>query len=354
MRARSRIGALPAAIALTLSITFAFGLALGGCGGGQEASGSRELDEQRVYGRVVARSEVSPRRVTLGDPVVWTLTATLPAEASPLGVRLDDAPSSLELSPRDVTTRLTGNSVVWRRQYDLRGFDLGALPLPRATLALRLQGRKGVASDSILFPVDTLAVDSLTPAATGTTARDRGPVDPGPRPIDWAVAGAILLLLVTAAALLARAWRRRRVAAEPVVSIPAEPPAIRYARELDALRREGAELARDAFHEKLSGAVRRYVSGVTGIDAIDLTTRELERELKRLPGAGSEAAAEVIRILRRSDLVKFARRADAWEEARALLEDAAKLSDTLRPLAPASSAGSTDGPASLPTARKGS
>ena len=322
----------------TPALALAASLAFGGCGGGKEATASRELDEQRSYGRILARSEVAPRRATLGDPVVWTLTATLPAQAAPLAARLDVPPPALELSARgEATTRITRDGVVWKRQYDLRGFDLGNLPLPKATLLLRHKGHKGRqgpgSADSIDFPPDTLAVDSLTPASTGTTARDRGPVDPGLRPLDWAVAGGILLVLLGAAVALVLVLRRRRAVAE-TIALPAEPLATVYARELDELRREGAALPRDAYHERLSGAVRRYVAGVTGIDAIDLTTRELERELKRARSVRPEAAAEVIRILRRSDLVKFARRADVWDEARSLLEEAAKLAEMLPPAAP--------------------
>ncbi|HET9952278.1 MAG TPA: hypothetical protein VFS09_10845 [Candidatus Eisenbacteria bacterium] len=314
-------GAIAAAFAFAVLVP-----ALAGCGGSNEAGSARERDEQRAYGRVVARSEVSPRRVTLGDPVVWTLTATLPPTSVPGAVRLAPAPATLEIVPRgEPTIRPARGAVVWSRVYDLRGFDLGPLPLPEALLRVNV-GRPGsvVVRDSLLFPPDTLAVDSLTPAATGALSPDRGPVDPGLRPIDVAVAVGLALLVVGLLVALVLAWRRRRARPEP--ALPGEAPEAPFARALESLRQDGPALPRDAFHDRLSDAIRRYVTAATGVDAIDLTTRELERELRRSPRARDEAAAEVVRILRRSDLVKFARRSDAWEEAKTLLEDAARLS----------------------------
>lgn len=328
---------VPPLARITVSVAFvvAFTALAAGCGGPKETGNARERDEQRNYGRVVVRSEVTPRRVTLGDPVVWTLTATLPPACDPLAVRLDSVPASLDLVPRGDATIQTGrDAIVWSRRYDLKGFDLGTLALPGARLAVRIPIAPGGAlNDTLVFPFDSLAVDSLTPAATGETAPDRGPIDPGPRPIDFVIAGVVVAVIVAAAILLYLAWRRRR--ARPEAAVPAEPPETRFGRALDSLRDEGPALARDAFHERLSEAIRRYVGEVAGVDAIDLTTRELERELGRSARTRPEAAAEIVRILRRSDLVKFARRADAWVEASALLDDAARLSGAVAPAPPA-------------------
>ena len=308
------------------AVSLALSSALAGCGRTNEAGSARERDEPRAYGRVVVRSEVSPRRVTLGDPVVWTLTATLPPTTVPEAVQLAPAPASLEVVPRgEAAIRPARGAIVWSRVYDLRGFDLGPLPLPEATLRVRAVGPAGaILRDSLPFPPDTLAVDSLTQAATGAIAPDRGPVDPGLRPIDIAVAVGLVLLVVGIVVALVLAWRRRRE--RPAQSVPGEPPEAAFARALESLRHDGPELPRGAFHDRLSDAIRRYVTAATGVDAIDKTTRELEVELRRSPRARGDAAAEVVRILRRSDLVKFARRADAWEEAKSLLEDAARLS----------------------------
>lgn len=319
---RSMRFSLPASLVLLVSLA-------AGCGGPKETGSARERDEERAYGRVVVRSEVTPRRVTLGDPVAWTLTATLPAGCVPLAVSLDSTPASIDLAPRgEPAIRTSREAVVWSRRYDVRGFDLGSLALPGARLLVRVPpARGGAVADTLTFPFDSLAVDSLTPAATGAAAPDRGPIDPGLRPLDLAIAGVIVAVAAAILILLLVAWRRRRT--RPEAAATAEPPEPRFVRALESLRHEGPSLARDAFHERLSDAIRRYVGDVTGVDAIDLTTRELERELSRSRRVRPEAVAEIVRLLRRSDLVKFARRPDAWEEARALLEDAARLSGSV-------------------------
>ncbi|HEY6572247.1 MAG TPA: hypothetical protein VI198_02920, partial [Candidatus Eisenbacteria bacterium] len=244
-------------------------------------------------------------------------------------------PASFELVPRgEPDVKPARDAIVWSRRYDVRGFDLGVLALPAARLSLRVPvTRGGGSNDTLLFPFDSLAVDSLTPAATGAAAPDRGPIDPGLRPLDVALAAAIAAVFVALLVYLFVAWRRRR--ARPEAAVPAEPAESRFDRALESLRHDGPTLARDAFHERLSEAIRRYVEEATGIDAIDLTTRELEREMAGSARTRPDAAREIVRILRRSDLVKFARRADAWEEARALLDDAAKLSGTVAVAPPA-------------------
>jgi len=307
------------------------GLGLGGCGGANEAGSARERDEPRPYGRVLVRSEVSPRRVTLGDPVVWTLTATVPRKCEPEAIRLDPAPASLELVPRGAPNVRPGrDAYVWSRRYDLRGFDLGPIALPTAVLGVRVRAGNGaVSTDEIPFPADTLVVDSLTQSASGALSPDRGPLDPGLRPVDLGIAATLALLVLGAIIVLLARWRHRRE--RPGPAIPVEPPEVAFERAMESLRREGATLARGAFHDQLSEAIREYVAATTGVDALDLTTRELERELKRSGRARPEAAAEVARILRRSDLVKFAKRADVWEEAKALLDDAARLAGAVAP-----------------------
>ena len=335
---------------LLAAIVAGAGVGAAGCGRTNEAGSARERDESRAYGRVTLRSEVAPRRVTLGDPVVWTLSATVPASVAIDSIRVDPAIGALDLVPRGTPSlRRSGATVTYRRDYDLRGFDLGVLPLPVATVSMMPPaGARAAGRDSLEFPADSLAVDSLTAASTGNLAPDRGPVDPGLRAIDYAVAGTIAALvlaaIVTIVVLLLR--RRRKPEAAPVEV--QEAPEIPFGRALDALRHEGPSLSRGAFHDRLSEAVRRYVAATTGVDAMDRTTRELERELKRSPRARTSAAGDVARILRRADLVKFAKREDGYGEAEALLEDAARLAGQVGVAPPAATATPASASATAP------
>ena len=185
--------------------------------------------------------------------------------------------------------------------------------------------------DTLEFPPDTLYVDSLTPAMTGSVEPDRGPVPTELRPTDYAVAIAVALLVI--AAIVAAVWLYRRTRRRGGVAVAAteapEPPEVVFLRSIEGLRAEFGSLPRDRFYDRLSLAIRVYVTAVAGVPALDRTTGELERELlARGYDAGTVGAIGA--MLRRSDLAKFARHEDPLAEARAALDDAATLAGRLR------------------------
>ena len=310
----------------TLVLALALG-AVGGCQGREPAGGSaveRELFRQGA--RYVLRSRLEPRRVTLGDPARWTLSAEVPSGARVDSLALAPPDSSLDLLAAERTSgplpavRAGGG---WTASYALRAFDLGPVALPAATLL----ARRGAVHDTLDFPGDTIQVDSLTPASTGSMEPERGPLPTELRPLDIALAVAVALLVAAAVVagilLFLRARRARKKVEAPAP--PADPPDTILLREVEALRAELDSLPRDRFHDRLSFAVRRYVAAMTPVAAPDRTTREIERELGALAHVGPETAQAVARVLRKSDLVKFARAGDAAEEARAALDEAALL-----------------------------
>ena len=297
--------------------------AAGGCGGRAPAGGSAVEREMFRHGaRYVLRSRLEPRRVTLGDPARWTLTAELPRGAAFDSLALDTPDASLDISPAS-SPGGTAGTPGWGESRNVRAFYLGSVSLPAATLYTR----RGNVRDTLPFPGDTIQVDSLTPASTGSMEPERGPLPTELRPIDIALAVAAGLLcvgiLVAAVVFFTRSRRARRQAEAPA-ALP-DPPSVIFLREIDALRSEVESLPRDRFHDRLSFAIRRYVTAVTPVAALDRTTREIERELSALPHIGAETARAVSSVLRRSDLVKFARTEDATEEARAALDEAAAL-----------------------------
>ena len=316
----------------SLAVALAFAaaaLALGGCSGrGSDASRSaiaREGAHGSSHFRVV--SELEPARVTLGQPSAWHLRAELPGDARVEGIARDPALPSLDLSERGTpSSKIEKGTLVWSGAYQVRGFDLGRVPLPRTTLLVRFADRR----DTLEFPVDTLAVDSLTAASSGSLEPDRGPLRPELRPIDYALVAALALVVIALIVALVLAIRRRRRAAKGLLDeAPPEAPEAPYLRALETLRREIETLPRDRFYDRLSLAVRAYVAAVTGIPALDRTTSELERELRRRTDVRDDAADLVRRELRRSDLAKFARHEDPAAEARDALDQAATLAGRL-------------------------
>lgn len=326
-RARTPWRAARATAAATLLGLVA--LAPAGCARVPGGAPRRVVEREETIGGIPVRlrSELMPARATLGDRVTWRLTARLSRAAEPGVIGLTPPAPALELdasAPPTLRTETSGR--IWSRQYVVRGFDLGAIALPSAALPVRTGTRR----DTIEFPRDTLYVDSLTPAATGILRPDRGPINPALRPIDYAVAAIAALLAAAGAAIAVRAFLisrgRRREASE--IS-PAEPPESVLARELEALGRELATLPRDRFYERLARSLRAYAAAVTGAPALDLTTRELERELTVRPGVAASGRERLIVALNRADLAKFARFKDEESEVRSILREAAAISGAL-------------------------
>lgn len=313
-----------AAVALLLA---AFSLT--GCGHRNGPSGTRIVEREESVDRehVKLRSELTPARGTLGDPILWRLTASVPGRMNVGRLGVEPPPASLEIDTTKAGTAARPNAGgAPSRELRLRGFDLGAIPLPRATLVVMVAGRP----DTLEFPRDTLFVDSLTTQALDSLRPDRGPISTPLRPVDVAVliGGGILLLAVLLYLIrLALRARRRKEAPAPVA--PAEPPESVLDRELAKLERELGAVSRDIFYERLAQALRSYAAAKTGVAAMDLTTSELDRALAKrveVPSAGRE---RLIAALRRADLAKFGRFEDQESEARSVLREARAVGGAL-------------------------
>jgi hypothetical protein len=314
-----------------------------GCESSRESPASSiQREGSRGPHRFRLRSEIRPARLTLGDPATWTLSAELPREARALGVARDsagpwmDVTAVREPAPGKAPEARGGT---WELEYRVRAFDLGRIPLPRTAIVVAWPDPRpaGVPeADTLEFPPDTVTVDSLTTPETASLEPDRGPVRPGLRAVDIALAAAGALLLVAAIAALLLLWRaRRRKVATAGAAAPPEPPEVPFRRAVEALRQEVETLPRDVFYERLSLAVRAYLSAVTGVPALDRTTAEIEREFARDGRFGPEALRALARTLDRSDLAKFARHEDQLAEARSALEEASSLPGHFSAPAPA-------------------
>jgi len=292
----------------------------------QGAAPRRIVEREETAGRVHVRlkSELSPARGTLGDPIAWRLTAALGEGARAGTAILEPPPATLEVDSSEAKTSPAPGA--WSRAYRLRGFDIGAIPLPRVQLPITMADR----TDTLEFPHDTLFVDSLTQSATGALRPDRGPITPPLRPLDLAVLAGAALLLAVLIALLLRTWLRGRRKSQALEApAPPEAPEALLARALDDLEREVAGLPRDVFYERLAQALRSYAAASAGVPAADLTTRELDRELARRPHVSPEGREALIAALRRADLAKFAQFKDEESEARSIVRQARSVSGKL-------------------------
>src|SRR5439155_1558889 len=147
---------------------------VGGCAGRAETTRGPAVERSGSLGSLQyrLRSQISPARVTLGDRAVWRLTAELSgAEAQPGAFSHGPADSSLEivpLEPPSASRRESGAR--WSTALEVRGYDIGRMPHPIAWITATVAGTV----DTLDFPPDTLYVDSLTAAITGSVEPDEG------------------------------------------------------------------------------------------------------------------------------------------------------------------------------------
>jgi hypothetical protein len=221
-------------------------------------------------------------------------------------------------------------------------FALGPVDVPE--VVLEVDRPSGKARLAVPGP-RVIGAGMLDPAADPDALALRDVAPPVPllvrslRPLWWALG--LLGGAALAAAALALLVRRRARGGAPAAPGPAE----RFERRLSALAAEDLpRRGRGEEHmERLAEAVRGYLSFVTGLPALDLTTGELLAALARTPDPRLDAGGLEL-LLTHADLVKFARQPARPEACAAGLAYGWELLRRTRPaIEPSPSAGSGPG-----------
>ncbi|MBI3298323.1 MAG: hypothetical protein HYZ75_09180 [Elusimicrobia bacterium] len=199
-------------------------------------------------------------------------------------------------------------------------FGLGRQSLP----PLRwLAGGKELRSPPLQF---TLIPPPPGPSDTGDIREIRGPY--AARMGVW---WGLLAALAAGAAYLA--WRLTRKKPEPAASGPAAPPDLRSPeqRALDALEGlDGIGLPVKEFYDRVSDIIRLYLHERHGVDALRMTTYDLQRAMIR-EGFPPPARQSAKALFDRCDLAKFARMKPTDSEGRRDLESAKTIIKLLAP-----------------------
>lgn len=137
-------------------------------------------------------------------------------------------------------------------------------------------------------------------------------------PWPWIIAAVSALALI----LFYTLWRRHQQRQAALRAAYREPPHQVAERELEALRKEGPNLAAEVFSVRVSGVLRRYLEDALNLPAPERTTEEFLNELSDKQRFDDEIKEQLTRFLQQSDLVKFARQ-DLNAEQRTELLDCA-------------------------------
>ncbi len=160
-----------------------------------------------------------------------------------------------------------------------------------------------VATNELHLTIQTVPVD------TSQDFKDLKP--PLSIPLSWQeiLLACVLLLVVAAAAyLLYRWWKRRGVPAAAAAVLPARPAHIVALEELGALKQKRLwqQGLIKQYYTEVTDILRRYFENRYRLMALERTTDEILDDLHRIRLTG-ELLGKTDRLLRRADLVKFAR-----------------------------------------------
>lgn len=140
-----------------------------------------------------------------------------------------------------------------------------------------------------------------------------------------------VLFAVVVLTLAAAGWWRAR----PKIVPPPPPPRHPYLIARDALEAlaHGDLLSRGHtkdYYDAISDVIRRYLGGMRGFDAIEMTSDEVIAQVRKAPLPGVPLV-EVERLLSECDLVKFAGYVPSHEDADEVLRSAVSLVERGRP-----------------------
>jgi hypothetical protein len=289
---------------------------------GQASSPAEAPDDSPVSVRAAAR----PERVTVGDPFLLEIVLEAPAGARAHLEEGDLGSGSFTVLSREVEgPDETGDraTTVWRLR--LAAYETGDLEIP--PVRLLVQGPGTDTTVAVSGPPVAVEVASVLEGEADTTFR---PIKP---PLEVArtwrdFLWIPLLAAGIAAALVAGVWirrvlrrRRGRPRPEPVP----EPHEWAFA-ELRRLR--GSDLLERGevglFYVRLTAVLRGYLERRYGFPALDMTTREILRQVRGLAWEEEDRAAAA-RVLEEADLVKFARLEPSVRRGEAALESVGEL-----------------------------
>ena len=257
-------------------------------------------------------------RISLGDPLLLTLSLSYGADERPLplepGILEDMGLEALGTAPPQEEDGVA----VERRRYRLRVFDPDFEAVPALRVAFVAAG-----GDTLYRSTAPLAIEIVRVREEGDVElRDVKPPMrlPGGVPLWLAVAAALLVVGGLVGAWLY--WRRsnRQAPAAP------PPPPVDFVAEFARIAAAGLveEGRLKEYYTLVSDTLRRFIEVHFSVEALERTSGEIDGLLRR---AGVEGAprARIAALLAEADLVKFARFNPDRDQARRAAEEGGGL-----------------------------
>lgn len=239
--------------------------------------------------------------VTVGEPLTFRVRIRHAPKDQVEVIPGDDFPGVFEVRGRRPPSvhALKDGQVEETRDFTLSVYQTGSFQVP--AVAVRFRTASGDTGRVETHPVPVV-VRSVMPKGMKNIRGVKSPVEiPGRIPA-WAWGVLAALLLAVAALVWYLKHRKRKPRVEP------PPPPVDWRLELEKIAGMGllekGEYKR--YYTLLSELTRRYLEARTGVEAMERTTFEVVRDLRRTP-AKEAHVAQVEALLSEADLVKFAK-----------------------------------------------
>jgi LPXTG-motif cell wall-anchored protein len=261
------------------------------------------------------QTQVDPSTATLGDLISLTIRVT-----HPQALQIDPPLIGKNIGTFEVyaSTRLPGqvlgDKAVDQFQAALQNFTTGPQTLPG--LVVPYHDPMGE-THSLKTPecVVTIAEVPPGPKDKGGIRGIKGVIGPTAwSPWWWVLLGALLL------AVGIFIWRKRKQALQgppPPPPVPADTLALEKLEKLAATDWLTTGRIKE-YYSAISDIVREYIEGVFRVSALERTTSEIMRDLRKNAEMSTEHQAQLRELLDTCDLVKFAKfRPEAAEASEA-------------------------------------
>lgn len=266
-----------------------------------------------AYPRVETR--VEPTSGTVGERFNLIISATAPDLADLQTLPLFDTQTTwTAVGDPQISDAPSGNNHTRTLTYTIVPFETGRQAVPK--VALTYSPKTGATSSTVLSEALWVDVNSVL-SGNGSASALREVSPPAALPVPAAVIwiGSLVLFLVLA--LVGWwLWKRYSDRLKKMLGGALTPPELAL-KQMDALESERLIEHKKIkeFYTRLSDSLRAYLQAAYGVQAMDLTSTELLREMDELATREPEnraddyrrAVARLTELLDEADLVKFAR-----------------------------------------------
>ncbi len=295
---------------------------------------------QQAPAELTARWELGQSEATIGDRLDLQLIVEFPE-----GVALELPEIGPELGSFSVVdgrwNELLPEDPPGRRIWSGRitAFEIGELELP--AIDVHVEDPTGGEYEARADPLSVLIASVLEPGESEPEAEpplaDLKPpasLTPTYRAVIWGTAGLFGLLLLSGVVWWAVRKCAGRLTAVPLPDDPfgRVPPHVWIYEELQRLldRRLAEQGKVPEFFSELSRILKQYLSGRYRVDLMEQTTAEVPEKLQQA-GCPADRIDEIVKLLERCDLVKFAKLPGAPDDCRAAVEQAYEIVDGTKP-----------------------